>query len=253
MQLSGDERQYVAFEAPGDDNLSGYRAISSKSVLGLLLGFAAPLALLSPLFWVVPLAGIAACALALREIHAEGRHVTGRNSALAGLALSLVFGVASISMFVSHRWWTQREAQAIAQLWFDLLLDGQPHKAYQFTEIPAARQPLDDALWEHYRTTTGARESLQRFVAEPLVRALLALDGTAQVRFWNTESQQRLKGPLIYPASELIRLEYAITFGQEPQKTTFFARVALHRTIDSQSGAVGWRIADFDGEQPPRT
>jgi len=251
MNHASNESVGARFANHEDIDLIEYPKVSARSVVGLLLGVTSPLALVSPLFWVIPLVGVVVCGLALRQVRTSGRPVSGRTAALVGLALALFCGTAGLSKQASHSWSVRREARLFCRQWFELLAQGQPQKAYQLIEAPGAQQPLDDGLWEHYRKLPEARAGLQQFVQNPLVRALLALEDRAQIGYWKTERQIRLVGPLFAPIKERISQFYSVTYSNGHHRTTFFARLATVRTVDRETGRAGWQVVGYTGGVRP--
>ena len=233
------------FHDEADPQLVEYRAVSVAAVLGLLLGLSAPLAMLAPLLWVIPAIGIAVSLWALRSIAASDGALAGRAIALAGLALSIIFGAAAASAIASEAWWLRREAQPVAAHWFALLRDDQPQQAQQLILPPAQRQPAGADLWDYYRNATDARESLERFVADPLVHALLALGPKAEVRYYGTQ------GHGAYDDKQQVSQYYAITYPENDRRHTFFARLVLERSLDPTTGAARWQVAGYEGGVEP--
>ncbi|MFV2067384.1 MAG: hypothetical protein ACC645_10420, partial [Pirellulales bacterium] len=214
----------TSFSIPADADLVEHPRLSGMAVLGLLLGLASSLALISRLFWIVPAAGVVVSGLALRTIRIGDPPRVGRTAAWIGVVLCLLFGAAAPTADVAHRWMLRREAQQWSLRWFELLAHDGPQKAVQLTFTYVSRQPLDDSLWQYYRLIPAARGRLQQFVDDPLVRRLLALGTKAHVRYWCTEREVRLRGTLLAPKAEKVTQVYAVTYGEGDTKTTFFVR-----------------------------
>jgi hypothetical protein len=227
-----------------DANLSAYHALSGLAVGGLVLGGASALALLDPLGWVVPWAGAVTSSLALWRIARNAPAQTGRRLAVAGLLLSVALGVAATTDWVVYRRLIRNEARRFAALWFEYLRQGEPQKAYQLTQQPKIRQPLDQRLWYYYRRTPGSRERLEKYVQDPLLRTLLALGPRADVRYYCCGSQGRRE------ETETVDLIYAVSYDTPDGKQTFFANLGLERC---QTGAdrVNWRLAHAEGGVRP--
>jgi hypothetical protein len=75
------------------DNYEQYRALSTASVAGLILGLLSPLAILDWLFLVVPICGALVSLLAIIKIRRHRDELSGEPLARVGLILSLLFGV----------------------------------------------------------------------------------------------------------------------------------------------------------------
>ncbi len=78
---------------PADD----YRALSTPAIAALAMGILSALALLDWFLLLIPLSAIALGFVALRQLKRRPEEYTGRNLALAGIALALLFGVGGAS------------------------------------------------------------------------------------------------------------------------------------------------------------
>ena len=96
--------------------------------------------------------------------------------------------------------------------------------------------PDSIGLANTYTTNPSRRRELENFVADPVVRTLLALGEKADVRFYSTE------GKPIYGESAGIAFAYAVTFEDEGQTKTFFVLVGLTRATNQQTGQAGWTL-----------
>jgi hypothetical protein len=222
-----------------DDDLAQYRALSVPAVAGLILGLLSVVALVDPLAWLVPLTGVVVSAVALRKIARAAPALTGRRAALAGLVLSVLFGTAAVADWTAYRALTRHEARQFALLWFELLAEREPKKAFQLTLSPRERHPADEGLTEFYREGPHWHRMLLDYVDRPLVRTLLALGPRAVVRYYETRWQQS-EGD-----REKLYQVFAVTFDDGGQKKTFFVGLTLHR-IKLESGPAVWQIADSD-------
>ena len=226
------------------DEVGEYHAINGLAIAGFLLGMAAPVALLDPLMCVVPWAGVLVNSMALRRIAGRWPELAGRNVALAGLMLSIVFAVAApIDTFI-HQRMMRAEARQFAELWFDAIREGQPHKAHQLTVDPRLRRPLNDRLVEAYREEARWRAELKTSSLHPPTRALLALGPKAQVRFYETADQDRNE------FGDWVRLIYAATYDDREDRKTFFVAVVVQRTVLGD-GRANWRFIAVDGGVRP--
>ncbi len=232
-----------------DVEMAAYRALSGLAVAGLICGLLSPLWLIDPMAWVlpVPLLGLLLSVLALRRIRLSAPVLVGRRAAQVGLLLCLLSGTAAPSHWLCYRWAVRREARRFAQQWFDLLAHGQPGKAYQLTQHPTFRQPLDARTLEKlYAQRSPAREELDNYCNQGLISALLALGQRAQVRYYQTEgvagSGQR----------DTVIQTYAVTY-RDPEtgeKKSFFVSLELlrHRF---DSGQAEWQLSQArDGFTP---
>lgn len=102
----------------------GYRPVSSLAVAALIVGCVSALALVSSVFWVLPLVGAALAVVAVRDVTRSGVAKAGGLAALAGLALSLGFGAQAVTAAATARWLAASRAEAAAGFWLDALCDG---------------------------------------------------------------------------------------------------------------------------------
>jgi len=223
-------------ETPAADQADRYQSNSVLSIAGLLLGIASAAAFWRPALLVVAAAGVLVSLLALRRISRFKPELTGRGIALAGLVLSLVFGMGAVGYERVARWRTRAEGRQFASQWFEYLRQNEPEKAHHLSLAPHIRQPLDDSLRNTYTTNPYRRRELENFVADPVVRTLLALGEKADVRFYSTEGQR------IYSESADVAFAYAVTLEHEGRTKTFFVLVGLSRTTNQQTGQARWTL-----------
>ncbi len=234
-----------------DAEVAEYRSFSGWAVVALLIGILSPLALADPLVWAVPIAGIAISSWALRRIKQNAPALLGRKTALAGLWLAAFFLAVASSDWCYHRWLIRSEARQVALFWFELLAKNRPESALQLTLSPESRQPLDARIWDFYKNTKKWRKALRNYVAEGkpqepprLVRTLLALGDSAQVRYLSTLSQ------IYIESQEWLTQLYALTFEEAGEKKTFFISIQLAR-VRLSNGRSSWRIIGAQGGVGP--
>jgi hypothetical protein len=212
-----------------------YRTVDPVTVIGLGLGLLSPLALIGGV--MVLFAGFAAVVnlVALARLKQDtGR--TGRAAALAGLALSVVFGVLPITRWASARALLADQPREMADAWFEYLRQDKPELAYRLRFHPDYRPPADDSLWLFYRNDDEAKAELKGFVADPLVRRLLALGQQAQVRFYKTDA-------IVTDGSTAgVQYTYTVTYPDGDGKKTFFATLVLERRPIRNAKLSPWRV-----------
>lgn len=226
--------------------IESYRPLCGRAVVAVLLGAISPLALFAPFLWVLPLGGLVASVAALRAIGAVVPPMLGRTGALAGLALSLIFGVAGPVDWACYRWQIRREATQFAMQWFDFVRQREPHKAFQLRLAAETRSPLDDALWQVYYEGSDLRQMLEDFLNDKTVRTLMALGDKATIRYFDTEAQEG-EGE-----SDLVDQSYAVTYPAPERPTTFFITLHMQRSRPRDSDRAFWRIISHRGGVRPR-
>ena len=227
-----------------DADVAEYRRVSGAAVGGLILGLLSPAALVDPVAWCLPVAGILVSIYALRRIRRSADELTGRQAALWGLWLSLCFAAAAPADLLYYRHRVCQEAKQYAAMWFDLIAEGRPERAFQLTVDQKNRQPLNDRLWQYYRDNPVVRTALDHYVApakeggKPApIRTLLALGKSAKVQY--------LDAPVIFKdvGVDVVALRYAVTFDDAGAKKTFFLIVQLMR-LGGEDGHAFWRISN---------
>lgn len=101
-----------------------YRPVSPLAVAAAALGVASTLALVGPVFWLVPIVGAAVSWAALARVGRRDAPQAGRLAALAGLALALGFGVQAVATTATAEWLARGRAQAAARFWLDTVAAG---------------------------------------------------------------------------------------------------------------------------------
>lgn len=124
--------------------VSGYRPVSGLAVAALIVGCVSALALVSPVFWVVPLVGAALALVAVRDVTRSGVAKAGGLAAVAGLALSLGFGAQAVTAAATARWLAAARAEAAAGFWLEALCDGRVDDARSMCG-PDAAAHVDEA------------------------------------------------------------------------------------------------------------
>ena len=234
----------VRITDPQDADMAAYRALAPQAVVGLIFGLLAPLAMVDPLLWALPALGTFFSFWGLRCLRNRTGELVGRKFAWVGLVLSLLFLTAAPADLLTYRWMIGNEARQFSALWFRYLTQEEPHKAWQLHLAPQSRQPLDDRLWQFYRSSAQQRENLQKFVKLPVTRTLLALGPKAQVRFYQTASQEREDD------DDLVNQYYAVTYEEQGERKSFFVLVRMMRQRLS-NGRAGWHIVAVEGGVRP--
>lgn len=230
---------------PQDEEVARYHVLSGTAVAALVFGLLSVLAALDPLAWIIPATAMVLGGVALIRIAQRQPELVGRNAAVAGMALALLFGGYALSYWMGERTLLRRQAQQFGMAWFDFLARGEPQKAHQLTEHPNRRQPLNDALWRYYGKDWTRRDSLEAYVSRPLVRTLLALGDGANVRLYENGSITRDR------YRSMVEQVYAVTYQEDDQKKTFFVSVQLERLRLDEGEATAWRVGHTEGGVRP--
>jgi hypothetical protein len=227
---------------PADD--VEYQAVEPWAIIGLLLGLISPIALVAPVLWFVPILGLVAAAVALRNLRRDRR--PGRALALVGLVLSTIFIAAPVTRIFSAEWLLSRQARPVADQFMEYLRERSPEKALMLVFAPDQRRPIDDTLWLYVRSDDEVKGELRKFVDAPPIRMLLALGDEARVRFYRTGS--------VATSGKIAQVNYvySVTFDDEDGKTkTYFVALRLERKPTAKPDINPWRVRDYGGGFDP--
>ncbi|HVC98839.1 MAG TPA: hypothetical protein VND64_34560 [Pirellulales bacterium] len=222
--MSASNRAPAPAIHPSDDEFPGYHPLSNMAVAGFVFGLVSILTFVSLNFSFIPLLGLACSVLALRHIAVLENAMKGRRFALAGLTLSLLFGLAAPTREAILFWRMRSESRELARQWFDELKQRQPYRAFQL-ELPIAVRSTPDKMAKHLSESTR-RMQFEKSSNRPVVQALLTLGERAQVRFFERLPLADSPGP--YDSNDV----YAVTVEERGEKTTFFVELNMER-LDS--------------------
>jgi hypothetical protein len=151
----------------GGEDEPTYRSLSVLAVVALIAGLLAPLALVAPLLLAIPLFGIGAAAIALRQISASEGAMIGRAVALVGLAFSIAMIGAVFTRTELSRTLLSSQARETGAEWFARLQSGDAEGAFRLTRDSLRPTPPPD-------DPASAPKPYDLFRAQPVVDFLLA-------------------------------------------------------------------------------
>ncbi|MCA9213363.1 MAG: hypothetical protein KDB27_09885 [Planctomycetales bacterium] len=151
-----------------------YRSVSLLGILGLILGLASPLALISPIGWVVPAAGAIVSLVAAIRIHRNSDRLAGKTLALIGLALSLWLGTWAPTKFFVDRQFLSSRSNEISTEWLRRVVNSELESAHQSTLEFRFRQPKNTDLKAYYETAEIDRNDLQEYFGQGLIKEVVA-------------------------------------------------------------------------------
>jgi hypothetical protein len=235
------------FHESDEAGVTQYQAVSPLAVIAVVLGLLSFLAFVSPVLWILPIAAFAVSIVALVRIARFTPALIGRKAALVGLALAVVAGMGGATAWYVDRWMVCQEAQQVGMLWMDYMVKNQPHRAFEMTIPPAARQPVDDPdLFSHFAPGTQARTRLERFISKPAHRALMALGRSDPiVRFFDTDECG------VEDKHEVIYQTFAVTYQDGGTPKTCFYRIQLNRSRETEKGRAFWTVGPTVGGVRP--
>lgn len=218
-----------------------YRAVSGWSVAALLLGLGSVAAFGGPLLWVVPLAGVVAALVAMHKIGNSPGELIGRNVALLGLLLAMLFGVAAVTRTYSRQHWLERRGELFASEFLRLLQKGDSYAAHQLTVQPGVRKPLGADGEEAYASDPESKSRYQAFIAREPNRTLLQSPDRAaeieSVRFTGSDS-----------AGDYLDVIVRVTTADSAGQTHDRGKLILLRSISTSGDSERWQIVSTDIE-----
>jgi hypothetical protein len=221
------------------------RSVSWLAVAGLVMGLLSAGALLAPLLWLLPAAGIA---LSLAALVALARDTDGRrlgwSAAACGLALSLLFGAWGVSNHVTRQLLVSRQAREIGQRWLTLVLEGQLQEAHQLQMHQRQRRAPGTALDDYYSRDEDARLDYHEFTRGEVLRELADLGPEAQVRFAGDEAFEITRGGVEGP-TDFVTQRYVID-GHRNGSRRLAVRMVLARTREPDVAEASWRVVRFE-------
>ena len=257
MDVSVDSRQDGLGPADGQSD-EEYRALSLAALASLGVGLLSPLALVAPFLYAIPALGVAISLVALWKIARASGELIGRSVAIAGLLLSISFGIVAVSSSLFEQALLRVRASRVAESWFEQLTTGAPQAAWQLTQPLSQRTAIETSLAEFYRQHPQHRAAVERYAEEPLIKTLLALGSRGQYRFYQTYAVGGDDSGRVQIAQV-----YAVSFPDaEGQLTSFFVQIILERLPAGNGQPIYWRIASteggfkpphWDNRHPPRT
>ena len=230
---------------PQDAELAAYRALAGQAVLGLIFGLLAPLALVDPMLWSIPVVGVFLSGWAIRRIKNAPRRWPAGRWPLAGLTLSLLFLAAVPADWFAYRRMVRNEARQFSALWFKYLTHDDPQKAHQLTLAPQSRQPLDDRLWDFYRNGACAcGRSWKTTSSRPWCGPCSPWDRGPRCGSTRRPAQTREND------NDLVDQLYAVTYEEGGERKSFFVLVRMERR-NSPAAAPTRRILQTEGGLSP--
>jgi hypothetical protein len=237
-----------------EPSLVEYRPLCGWAIAALLIGLGSAVAVIHPLLWVVPLAGIVMAAVALVQLQRSQTPLLGRTPALLGLTLSLIFAAAAPAHMLSRNYWLTSRAERAGDEFFAQLKAGHPEQAFELTlrasekgrsprhgpEEPTAPPSGDDKTAQK----PVVRTALEEFLAERPVSTLVAMGNRLNARHVRTD---------IMP-SELLRQEVAVRYevsGGEANRAKPMAVVLFVRQMIDAGLPERWVITNVT--TPPST
>lgn len=155
-----------------------YSQLAPLAIIALALGLASVLALIGPLFFLVPVAAIGLSLLALSKIRQSDGALTGAGLALAGLACATICLVASLVRGEVRDRMLQEQAGAAARRWLLLMTEGDVVNARALLtgEAAGGLVPRPEPGSSPRPNEELERIAIERLAQDPIVRDFAKVD-----------------------------------------------------------------------------
>jgi hypothetical protein len=161
---------------------SSYRRVTPWALAAFVAGLLSVLAFIGPLMWIVPAAAIAFGVLALRAIQNQPDIITGRKTALAGMALATILLSSVIAHSFAHNQLVTANGQRYGVQWMKLLSSKRFAEAYQLRQSHQNRPSEGTNLIDLYMSGP-IKEFYESFTREDVPKRLSALGDDAVITF----------------------------------------------------------------------
>lgn len=228
---------------PAQPELTQYRAISFWSVATMLSGLAAPLALVGPLLWWVPLVTIPLALLAFRQLNQPDPRYVGKTAAVCGMCFAALFFGWAITQRMSREARVTHEAKLLADDWLQLIQSGKIHEAHQIQSPASRRQGNEIDLTAYYEAQAEAGRELATFRNTEPIKSLSGQQDKIQVQFAEV-ARHTVEG-----LSDYVTLRYEVTAGQIPGSSGSLW-ITTKRDSHTDTAGSDWQINSFSLTEP---
>jgi hypothetical protein len=247
--MSDTATSYADFsDTPEENDVVPQRALSWLALPSLILGLASPAALLGPVAWILPLAGVVLGWLALRSIARQPDLLCGRGLAWAGLVPALVFGAWAPSNYYLRQAWLSAQARQHARQWIELVASGQRYAAHQLHLRQLQRRSPSDSLESAYADRQARQDFEDYFRREPM-RKLLEIGPQGHVRY--VRDVRILSSGSSSHREDIVIQRFALDYRQDGQPACLDLYVTMLRSREAGKSEAHWRMEDI-ADRPPR-
>jgi len=174
-----------------ENEIPAYRAISPGAVISLIFGVLALFCFADYLFLPCAAFAVVIGLLADRKIQRYPEVLTGRGLAQAGIALGLIFGLASVTTGTVQSYLRKYSATKFARGYVKVLKDGGIEDAFWYTRLPDARKNKSPAeVYKEFQS--GVREPIVLDSEIGMIKAIqkrLASNPGQEIHFSKIENQ----------------------------------------------------------------
>lgn len=219
------------------DDAVAYRPVSSLAVLGAALALAAPLALVSRYFTVLPLIAAVVSFAGFRSVQRDPSARTGGGAALFGLVLSLaILGATTVRAPLLQRM-HEKDSAEVAEAFLDALVEGDLMTAQELTLPYEDRRPSAEHAAIYYEADVEAQQRLTDFGLQEAISRMVK-KGAPTPELVDCSPFVRARGS--FAVAWLYRVP---AWGEYPETGL---SLRLSRPATNRFGPAGWRVTKVE-------
>jgi hypothetical protein len=212
-----------------------YRSLSVGAILITLLGLLCVLALISPLFWFLPVVTIITAALGLRSL-CRNPEKAGRAGLVLAISLAIFFGAWATTRHFSRQWRLFDESREIADEWMDLISKKRLREAHQLSLQPDSRVAADESIDSFYESNSMVQTGLQTLFDVAPLKRMIAQEEHSTFEFVRDVSHERSG------TEDALVLRYRVHFTDRREPSSLLVDVRVLRVKSRRSDYREWRI-----------
>jgi hypothetical protein len=249
--------------------------LSVLGVAALLVSPAGIVAMISLLWWPVAVAALVFGVLVKAYLARNRDTLRGEALATLGVAVAMVFVIASPTRFFLRRLYIADQAADIGREWLQYVIRDQPYNAFESMRPVPSRRPLSESLVWHYASDPKESKDYFDFLNNPppksadepqekppdksteespnksLIKALMLLpkqpDHPIEVRLYKTVSMS-VVGPRDVPpyGGDVIKNIFAVTWHDEQRKPhSMLVQLTIERSPEPTRVEALWRVLSY--------
>jgi hypothetical protein len=230
---------------PSEPEFNQYRPISPWAVATLLVGLAAPLALIGPPLWIVPLLAAPLGWLGFKQLQRQDIKYIGQTALVAGLCFAALFFGWGVTQRLSRELRIGQEAEQFATSWLQLVGQGKLREAHQLQSAASRRVELGTDLVSYYEVQTEAAKDLETFRSTQPLASLAGRGNDVKLAFAEVVNHQN-EG-----LGDYVTLRYEVTAGKvEGSDGSIW--ISAKRDRRPETGGADWQITSVTNTPPAK-
>lgn len=236
----------LEIESPDDPRLIGtYRPFSGLAVLAFVLSVAATIGIVNPQLFLLPLIALIVSLVACFRIGSAKNPPVGAGLALLAAFLSGLFlcsGLLYARLRQAHYF---EVAQQYANIWFDLVQDGEVYRPHHLMREFPRRQPSTIDIAKYYQELTDVPNESQDSRIE--IREYEQLEPEKSIRQYGHEMTCQFDGPHYYQyrvKTEYFTLKYTLRWPAESGRPDWPLLIMLQRKEHKLPWGTQWTVID---------